>query len=52
MNEQQQLTPKQALEILDKVTAGIQLTRQDHQAVILSLQALNGLIPVEEGDKK
>ncbi len=52
MNNENQLTPKQAIEILDKVTAGVQLTRQDHQAVILSLQALNALIPTEEGDNK
>jgi len=38
------MTPKQALEILDRVTSTVQLSRQDHQHIIIALQTLDGII--------
>lgn len=43
------MTPREALEILDMITAQIQLSREGHMKCIQALQTLAGLVnPVGE----
>lgn len=44
------MTPEQALELLDKATAMLQLPRQDHLAVIEALKVLNETITPTAAD--
>jgi hypothetical protein len=42
--EEQKMTPQTALEILEKATGALQASRQDHNAIIVSLQTLAALV--------
>ena len=46
--ENKEITPEQALNVLDKVTGTITASRADHQLIIQSLQVLAGLIPQQK----
>ena len=39
-----EMTPEQALELLDKATSMLQLNRADHSAIAKALQTLNTLV--------
>jgi len=39
-----EMTPENALQILDRLTANMQLSRQDHQVVMQAVETLNKVI--------
>lgn len=44
------MTPEQAIQILDQVTASVALSRQQHQQVMEAIKVLQGLIPQEAAE--
>jgi hypothetical protein len=52
MENNQQLLPQQAFEVIYRLTGNLTLNRQDGQLLDLSLRTIAQLLPKEEGDKK
>lgn len=52
MDNNTQLTPQQALEVLYKLTGQLQLNRETHALMDNSIRVLAQLLPKEEGETK
>lgn len=52
MNNQNQLTPEQSLNVLAQAAAQFRGTRQEHEVLEVAVRTLSTLLPKQDSEKK